>query len=257
MSADRGPGDGPVLFAGRPRVVFAAGRNGAAHAAVDAIPSATPAAARPSATWITPALLSKIHAPTLVISGDLDVGMPWDGHAAVLAQRDRGRARGPAPGGAHLQPRAPAIVQRGAPRLPGAAASRDPRRGIRGRGAPSSDDDYVDRAIAGTTDFTRDFQELITSYAWGSIWTRPGLDHRTRRLLVLTATAALGRWEEFRLHVRTGLAHELEPCDLRGSAAAGGGLRRRSGRQRRVPHRGRGARREAGLTFQTRCETAP
>ena len=75
-------------------------------------------------------------------------------------------------------------------------------------------DEYVERAIAGTTDFTRDFQELITSYAWGSIWTRPGLDHRTRRLLVLTTTAALGRWEEFRLHVRTGLAHELEPCDL-------------------------------------------
>ena len=80
--------------------------------------------------------------------------------------------------------------------------------------APYSASDYVDRAIAGTTDFTRDFQDLITSYAWGSIWTRPGLDHRTRRLLVLTATAALGRLEEFRLHVRTGLAHELEPCDL-------------------------------------------
>ena len=68
--------------------------------------------------------------------------------------------------------------------------------------------------MRGTTDFTRDFQELITSYPWGTIWTRPGLDHRTRRLLVLTTTAALGRWEEFRLHVRTGLAHELEPCDL-------------------------------------------
>ena len=74
--------------------------------------------------------------------------------------------------------------------------------------------DHVDRAVASTTDLTRDFQTLITSYAWGTIWTRPGLDQRTRRLLVLTATAALGRWEEFRLHVKTGLAHELEPCDL-------------------------------------------
>jgi len=55
---------------------------------------------------------------------------------------------------------------------------------------------------------------LITRYAWGSIWTRPGLDVRTRRLLVLAMTAALGRWEEFRLHVRTGLASELEWCDL-------------------------------------------
>ncbi|HEY1340144.1 MAG TPA: carboxymuconolactone decarboxylase family protein [Bryobacteraceae bacterium] len=46
------------------------------------------------------------------------------------------------------------------------------------------------------------------------MWRRPGLDDRTRRLLALTATAALGRLEEFRMHVRTGLAHELEPCDL-------------------------------------------
>jgi alkylhydroperoxidase/carboxymuconolactone decarboxylase family protein YurZ len=55
---------------------------------------------------------------------------------------------------------------------------------------------------------------LITRYAWGSIWTRPGLDIRTRRLLVLAMTAALGRWGEFRLHVRTGLGAELEWCDL-------------------------------------------
>jgi 3-oxoadipate enol-lactonase/4-carboxymuconolactone decarboxylase len=75
-------------------------------------------------------------------------------------------------------------------------------------------DAYVDRAIARTTEFNRDFQELITRYAWGSIWTRPGLDVRTRRILALAITAALGRSEEFRLHVRTGLARELEPCDL-------------------------------------------
>src|SRR5262249_43028642 len=59
-----------------------------------------------------------------------------------------------------------------------------------------------------------DFQELITRYAWGTIWTRPLLDVRTRRLLVLATTAALGRWEEFRLHVRTGLNRDLEWCDL-------------------------------------------
>ncbi len=72
----------------------------------------------------------------------------------------------------------------------------------------------MDRAITATTDVNRDFQELITRYAWGTIWTRPGLDHRTRRLLVLATTAALGRWEEFRLHLRAGLAHELEACDI-------------------------------------------
>jgi len=76
-------------------------------------------------------------------------------------------------------------------------------------------DAHVDRATATTTEFTRDFQQLITTYAWGAVWTRPGLDVRTRRLLVLAVTAALGRWEEFRLHVRTGLASELEPADLK------------------------------------------
>ena len=73
---------------------------------------------------------------------------------------------------------------------------------------------HVDRSLAGVTDFTRAFQELIINVPWGTIWTRPGLDVRTRRLLVLTTTAALGRWEEFRLHLRTGLAAELEPCDV-------------------------------------------
>ena len=76
-------------------------------------------------------------------------------------------------------------------------------------------DAYVDAAIAKTTEFTREFQELITRYAWGTVWTRPGLDRRTRRLLALSATCSLGRWEEFRLHVRTGLEHLLEPCDLK------------------------------------------
>jgi 3-oxoadipate enol-lactonase/4-carboxymuconolactone decarboxylase len=74
--------------------------------------------------------------------------------------------------------------------------------------------EHVDRAAATTTDFNRDFQEMITRYAWGTIWARPGLDRRTRRLLVLAITAATGRWEEFRLHVRAGMKHELEPCDL-------------------------------------------
>jgi 4-carboxymuconolactone decarboxylase len=76
-------------------------------------------------------------------------------------------------------------------------------------------DTHVDRSTAGATEFTREFQELITRYAWGRVWTRPGLDPRMRRLLVLAMTAALGRWEEFRLHVRTGLEHELEMPDLK------------------------------------------
>jgi 3-oxoadipate enol-lactonase / 4-carboxymuconolactone decarboxylase len=159
------------------------------------------------------AILSKIHAPTLVISGDLDVGMPWDGHAALLVRAIEG-ARAIRIPAAHIsnleRPRSfsAALLDFLVPRP---AEIRDAGLGVR---RAVLGDEHVDRAIAGATEFTRDFQELITGYAWGSIWTRPGLDRRTRRLLVLTVTAALGRWEEFRLHVRTGLAHELEPCDL-------------------------------------------
>ena len=69
--------------------------------------------------------------------------------------------------------------------------------------------------MASTTDFTREFQELITTYAWGTIWTRPGLDSRTRRLLVLAMMVVLGRWEEFRIHLRAGVEHDLEWPDVK------------------------------------------
>jgi 3-oxoadipate enol-lactonase/4-carboxymuconolactone decarboxylase len=68
-------------------------------------------------------------------------------------------------------------------------------------------DDWVDASLARRTPFTADFQAMITRYAWQEVWGRPGLDHRTRRLLVVAVTASLGRWEEFRLHVRAGLSH--------------------------------------------------
>ena len=65
--------------------------------------------------------------------------------------------------------------------------------------------DHVERAVAKTTELDRDFQDLITRYAWGDIWARPGLDRRTRRILVIGTLLALGRWEEFRLHLRAAL----------------------------------------------------
>ncbi len=63
-------------------------------------------------------------------------------------------------------------------------------------------EEHVERAQASTTEFTHEFQELITKYAWGEIWTRPGLDRKTRSLLTIAMMAALGRSEELRLHVR-------------------------------------------------------
>ncbi|WP_365696366.1 4-carboxymuconolactone decarboxylase [Nocardioides sp.] len=70
-------------------------------------------------------------------------------------------------------------------------------------------DEHVDRAIAGTTDLTRDFQELITEYAWGSIWTRPGLDWRSRSIITLTALVARGHHEELAMHLRAAVRNGL------------------------------------------------
>jgi 4-carboxymuconolactone decarboxylase len=66
-------------------------------------------------------------------------------------------------------------------------------------------DAWVDRSIKRKTEFNADFLDLISRYAWGEIWTRPGLDDRTRRFIVLGSMVALGRWEEFRLHLRAAL----------------------------------------------------
>ncbi|WP_327045619.1 4-carboxymuconolactone decarboxylase [Microbispora sp. NBC_01189] len=63
-------------------------------------------------------------------------------------------------------------------------------------------DAHVDRAQAATTEFTADFQDLIIRYAWGEIWTRPGLDRRTRSCVTLTALVARGQLDELAMHVR-------------------------------------------------------
>jgi 4-carboxymuconolactone decarboxylase len=74
-----------------------------------------------------------------------------------------------------------------------------------------SGDAHVDRALAGTSDLTREFQDLLTRYAFGEVWSRPGLDIRTRRILVIGTLLALGRWEEFRVHVRLALVEGRMP----------------------------------------------
>ena len=68
-------------------------------------------------------------------------------------------------------------------------------------------DEHVDRAIARTTPFTEPFQDLITRYAWGEVWSRPGLDRRTRRCVTLTALVATGREHELAMHVRAALGN--------------------------------------------------
>jgi 4-carboxymuconolactone decarboxylase len=70
-------------------------------------------------------------------------------------------------------------------------------------------DAHVDRAIENTTDFTAPFQDFITRYAWGTVWTRDGLDRRTRSCITLAVLAALGRENEIAMHVRAARAHGL------------------------------------------------
>jgi 4-carboxymuconolactone decarboxylase len=77
-------------------------------------------------------------------------------------------------------------------------------------------DAWVDKAIANTTPFNADFQELITRFAWNEIWNRPGLPRKMRRIIVVAQTVALGRWEEFRLHARAALeSGDLDADDLK------------------------------------------
>ncbi|HEY1677511.1 MAG TPA: 3-oxoadipate enol-lactonase [Candidatus Sulfotelmatobacter sp.] len=160
--------------------------------------------------------LSPIKTPTLVIVGNKDVSTPLSGNGEILVREVSGARLVELPAG-HLS-----NIER--PReflaamcsflLPAPSTFAElmqagfaVRREVLGN-------EHVDRATRGTTWLTADFQQLITQYAWGTIWTRPGLDLRTRRLLVLAMMAALGRWEEFRMHVSTALRGELEACDI-------------------------------------------
>ncbi|MFD5396716.1 4-carboxymuconolactone decarboxylase [Streptomyces sp. NPDC127097] len=76
-------------------------------------------------------------------------------------------------------------------------------------------DAHVDRVEAATDDFTGDFHDFITRYAWGETWTRPGLDRRTRSIITLTALVARGHHDELVLHVRAALRNGLTPTEIK------------------------------------------
>jgi 4-carboxymuconolactone decarboxylase len=76
-------------------------------------------------------------------------------------------------------------------------------------------DDHVDAAVERTSEFTAEFQDLITRYAWGEIWTRPGLDRRMRSAITLTALIALGHFDELRMHVRAALRNGLNEDEIK------------------------------------------
>jgi len=157
--------------------------------------------------------LAEVRTPTLVIGGDEDVSMPWADHGAILERSIAGATAVHLPG-AHMTclefPHSYTAALAGF-LLPATTdrfeAGLKKRRAVLGHA-------HVDRSMQSATALTRAFQELITSYAWGTIWIRPGLDDRTRRLLVLAIAASMGRWEEFRLHLTAAVAGETEWCDI-------------------------------------------
>ncbi|MBZ5739464.1 bifunctional 3-oxoadipate enol-lactonase/4-carboxymuconolactone decarboxylase PcaDC [Nocardioides mangrovi] len=163
------------------------------------------------------AMLGQVKAPVLAVGGSHDVATP----PASLQEIADGVADGryvELEGVAHLAPaEAPGEV---------AALLREHFLGETPRvDEPVSDgmrvrrevlgDAHVDRAAAATTGFTRDFQELITAYAWGEIWTRPGLDRRSRSMITLTALIARGHHEELAMHVRAALRNGLTVDEIK------------------------------------------
>ncbi|MBR7830219.1 4-carboxymuconolactone decarboxylase [Actinospica sp. MGRD01-02] len=180
----------------------------ATHKAVDSLGYAACCDAI-AAVDLTP-VLAGISAPTLVVAGRGDPATP-PVHARELADGIPGSGLIELPGIGHLAPfEAPqAVANELLTHFSGARfdAGMAVRRQVLG-------DAHVDRANARITPFTQPFQDLITRYAWGEIWTRPGLDRRTRSCITLTALVAHGHLEELAMHVRAACTNGLTPDEI-------------------------------------------
>ena len=160
--------------------------------------------------------LAEIEAPVLAVAGAADVATPTERLREIAEGVKDGRLV-ELEGVAHLAPaEVPDVVARlirqhvlgeKQPRTT-YDAGMTVRREVLG-------DEHVDRAEASTTEFTREFQELITTYAWGTIWTRPGLDRRSRSLITLTALVAGGHHEELGMHLRAARTNGLTPDEIK------------------------------------------
>lgn len=157
--------------------------------------------------------LDEITTPVLAIAGAEDVATPPESLARIASGVKAGR-RVVLDGVGHLAPiEAPdrianLILDQLVPRDASYDAGMAVRRSVLG-------DAHVDRAIAGTTELTADFQDLITRYAWGAIWTRPGLDRRSRSMITLTALVARGHHEELAMHVRSARRNGLTNDEIK------------------------------------------
>jgi 3-oxoadipate enol-lactonase/4-carboxymuconolactone decarboxylase len=168
-------------------------------------------------------VLGSIQAPTLVIAGAQDEATPAAFGEQITASVPGARLA-LVPGAAHLASveRADLVTGLLADHLLSPTAAGNPEDGlvtIHDTGMTVRrqvlGDEHVDRAIARTDSFTEDFQRLITRYAWGEIWTRDGLDRRTRSCITLAMLATLGHHEELAMHVRAALRNGLTPEEIK------------------------------------------
>jgi len=152
--------------------------------------------------------LRGVRVPTLTIAGDDDPVTPPAKLDAIRAEI-AGAGDAVIPGSRHIaNAEHPAFFTHLLAGFLAEGAGLRTRREVLG-------DAHVDRAIAGTSDFTADFQAFITRYAWGEIWTRPGLDRRMRSAVTITALVALGHENELAMHVRAALRNGLTPDEIK------------------------------------------
>lgn len=171
------------------------------------------------ATWDGRPDLARIVAPTLVVAGEQDPATPPATMQLIadgIADADF-HVVGP---GAHLANveqagRITALIREHITRATPAGAQRTAafEQGMRVRRTVLGDA-HVDRAVASATEFTRPFQDFITRTAWGDVWSRPGLDHHTRRLLTLAILTAVGNEHELDMHIRAALRAGADPGEL-------------------------------------------
>jgi 3-oxoadipate enol-lactonase/4-carboxymuconolactone decarboxylase len=155
--------------------------------------------------------LARIAAPTLVVAGAEDRATP-PAHAQTIGAGIPAARVEVLPAAAHLapveQPASVASLLLDHFRAAGTAAA-----GMRTRRAVLGDE-HVERAIAATTPLTAPFQEFITRYAWGEVWTRAGLTHRDRSIATIASLVAIGAEEELALHLRAGLRNGLTEDEI-------------------------------------------
>ena len=236
----RGIGHGALFLAGKPASESARGVAARAACCSRPIPSATRVAARRSAIWTS----DRSSADPLAVPDHraATATYPLPGRATAKSSR----AASPEPASstfptAHLSNlERPRSFNAALLRFPAAARPPIPWRPASRSGRAMLGDAHVDRARRRDHRFHARLSGSDHAIRLGPVWQRPGLDDRTRRLLALTATAALGRWEEFRMHVAHGPRRRPRTVRSRRGAPATGGLRRRSRREHRVPNRSGG-----------------